>query len=183
MSLARTVRHLTTAELSEAEIAAVRVILRNAFAGDGEGFTDEDWVHALGGTHFLLEQDGAIVAHASVVERELHAGTQRIRAGYVEAVATRPNAQRLGLGTRLMHNVMDHIRASYELGALSAASPAFYAGLGWEPWLGPTAVRTAIGEVRTPDDDGDVFVLTTPSSPPLDRHAVLSCPWRSGDVW
>ena len=183
MSIARTVRHMTTAELSEAEMAAVRVILRNAFAGDGEGFTDEDWSHALGGTHFLLERDGAIVAHAAVVERELHAGTQPIRTGYVEAVATRLDAQRLGYGTRLMQDVEDHIRATFELGALSAASPAFYARLGWVPWLGPTAVRTAAGEVRTPADDGAVFVLTTRSSPPLDRHAVLSCPWRSGDVW
>jgi aminoglycoside 2'-N-acetyltransferase I len=183
VSIAHTVRQLTTAELSEAEIAAVRVILRNAFAGDGEGFTDEDWAHGLGGTHFVLEQDGAIVAHASVIERALHVGTQPIRAGYVEAVATRPDAQRLGHGTRLMHEVDDHIRAAFELGALSAAAPAFYAKLGWVPWLGPTAVRTGAGEVRTPDDDGSVFILTTPSSPPLDRHAVLSCPWRSGDVW
>lgn len=183
MSTARTTRQQATADLSEAEIAAVRAILRNAFAGDGEGFTDEDWAHALGGTHFLLEQAGAIVAHASVVERELQAGTRPIRAGYVEAVATRPDAQRLGHGTHLMHDVNEHIRATYELGALSAASPAFYARLGWEPWLGPTAVRTATGEVRTPDDDGGVFILLTPSSPPLDRHAVMSCPWRSGDVW
>jgi aminoglycoside 2'-N-acetyltransferase I len=183
MSMARSIRQLTTADLTEAEIAAVRAILRNAFAGDGEGFTDEDWAHALGGIHFLLEQDGAIVAHAYVVERELHAGTQPIRAGYVEAVATRPDAQRLGHGTRLMQDVNDHIRVTFELGALSAASPAFYARLGWEPWPGPTAVRTATGEARTPDDDGGVFILTTPSSPPLDRHAVLSCPLRSGDVW
>jgi aminoglycoside 2'-N-acetyltransferase I len=177
------IRQVATASLTGPETAAIRELLRGAFADDGEGFTGEDWAHALGGSHFVLEQDGAIVAHAAVVERELHAGTQRIRAGYVEAVATRPEAQRLGHGTRLMHDVDDHIRANYELGALSAASPAFYAMLGWEPWLGPTAVRTAAGEVRTPDDDGAVFVLLTPSSPALDRHAVLSCPWRSGDVW
>jgi aminoglycoside 2'-N-acetyltransferase I len=183
MSMALTVRHLTTGDLTDAEIAAVRAILRNAFAGDGEGFTDEDWAHGLGGMHFLLEQGGAIVAHASVVERALYVGTRPIRAGYVEAVATRPDAQRRRHGTRLMRDVNDHIRANFELGALSAASPAFYARLDWEPWLGPTAVRTASGEVRTPDDDGGVFILTTPSSPPLDRRAVLSCPWRSGDVW
>jgi aminoglycoside 2'-N-acetyltransferase I len=183
MSLSRTVRRLMSAALTEGEIAVVRAVLRDAFVGDGEGFTDEDWAHALGGIHFLLEEDGAIVAHAAVVERELHAGTRPIRAGYVEAVATRPDAQRLGHGTRLMHDVNDHIRATFQLGALSAASPAFYARLGWDPWLGATAVRTAAGEVRTPADDGAVFVLMTPSSPPLDRHAVLSCPWRSGDVW
>ena len=183
MSAARTVRQLSTAELTEAEIGVIRVILRDAFTGDGEGFSDDDWAHALGGTHFLLEQDGTIVAHASVVERELHAGEVAIRSGYVEAVATRPTSQREGHGTRLMEAVNDHIRATYALGALSAAAPQFYARLGWDPWLGPTAVRTAAGEVRTPDDDGAIMILTTPSSPPLDRHALLSCPWRSGDVW
>ena len=183
MSSPGTVRTMTTAELTETEIATIRAILRDAFAGDGEGFTDHDWEHALGGTHFLLEQDGTIVAHASVVERELRAGRLPIRSGYVEAVATRPASQGQGHGTRLMEAVNDHIRAAYALGALSAAAPRFYEQLGWEPWLGPTAVRTTQGEVRTPDDDGDIMVLTTPSSPPLDRSATLSCPWRPGDVW
>jgi aminoglycoside 2'-N-acetyltransferase I len=183
MSSLEIVRRLTTEELTEAEIVVVRAILRDAFAGDGEGFTDEDWAHAFGGTHFLLEQDGAIVAHASVVERELHAGGLPVRSGYVEAVATHPSNQRQGHGSRLMEAVDDHIRATFPLGALSAAAPEFYARLGWEPWLGPTAVRTPAGDVRTPDDDGGILILTTPSSPALDRRAVLSCPWRSGDVW
>ena len=177
------VRRLATEQLTEAEVTVVRAILRDAFAGHGEGFTDEDWAHALGGMHFLVEQDAAIVAHAAVVERELHAGGLPIRSGYVEAVATDPANQRRGHGTRLMQAVNDHIRAMYPLGALSAAAPAFYARLGWEPWLGPTAVRTAAGEVRTPEDDGDILVLATPSSPALDRSTVLSCPWRPGDVW
>jgi aminoglycoside 2'-N-acetyltransferase I len=183
MSSAASVRQLTTPALRDAEIAAIRAILRKAFADDGEGFTDDDWANALGGTHFLLEQDGVIIAHASVIERELHAGKQPIQAAYVEAVATRPDLQGQGHGTRLMAGVNEHIRAGYGLGALSAAAPHFYVRLGWERWPGPTAVRTATGEVRTPDDDGDIYVLTTPSSPALDRHAVLSCPWRSGDVW
>ena len=183
MPSAGTVRQLTTAELTEAEIAAVRAILRDAFAADGEGFTDDDWAHALGGAHFVLEQDGSIVAHASVVVRELHAGDIPVQSGYVEAVATRPDVQGRGHGTRLMEAANDHIRATYELGALSAAAPRFYERLGWERWLGPTAVRTPAGSVRTPDDDGSIYVLTTPISPSLDRHAVLSIPWRSGDVW
>lgn len=177
------VRRLATEELTEAEVAVVRAVLLDAFAGDGEGFTEDDWVHALGGTHFLLEQDGTIVAHAAVVERELHAGGLPIPSGYVEAVATHPAKQGRGHGSRLMEAVNNHIRATFPLGALSAAAPGFYARLGWEPWLGPTAVRTPVGEVRTPGDDGDILILTTPSSPPLDRRAVLSCPWRSGDVW
>lgn len=177
------IRQLATAELTEAETAEIRAIVRAAFEGDGEGFTDEDWRHAIGGAHFLLEDAGSLVAHAAVVERELHAGDLPIRAGYVEAVATRPDSQRKGHGTRLMAAVHEHIRATYELGALSAASPAFYARLGWEPWQGPTAVRTATGTVRTPEDDDGIMILTTPASPPFDRRALLSCPWRAGDVW
>jgi aminoglycoside 2'-N-acetyltransferase I len=177
------IRQHGTAELSEAETAEIRAILRAAFEGDGEGFTDEDWRHATGGAHFLLEDAGSLVAHAAVVERELRAGDLPIRAGYVEAVATRPDSQHEGHGTRLMAAVQEHIRATYELGALSAARPGFYARLGWEPWKGPTAVRTATGSVRTPDDDDGIMILTTPASPPFDRHALLSCPWRPGDVW
>jgi aminoglycoside 2'-N-acetyltransferase I len=183
MSSAGTVRQLSTAQLTDHEIAVVRTILRDAFTGHGEGFSDDDWAHALGGTHFLLEKDGTIVAHAAVVERELHAGGLPIRSGYVEAVATRPASQHEGHGTRLIEQVNDHIRSAYPLGALSAGAPAFYARLGWVAWLGPTAVRTATAELPTPDDDGDIMILTTPSSPPLDMRAVLSCPWRSGDVW
>jgi aminoglycoside 2'-N-acetyltransferase I len=177
------IRQLATAELTEAETAEIRAILRAAFEGDGEVFTDEDWHHATGGAHFLLEDAGSLVAHAAVVERELHAGDLPIRSGYVEAVATRPDSQRKGHGTRLMAAVQEHIRASYEVGALSAANPPFYARLGWEPWQGPTAVRTATGTVRTPEDDDGIMILTTPASPSFDRRAFLSCPWRPGDVW
>jgi aminoglycoside 2'-N-acetyltransferase I len=183
MSGAGSVRQLATDELSEAEVAAVRAIVRDAFAGDGEGFTNEDWAHTLGGRHFLLEEDGTIVAHASVVERELHVGETPVRSGYVEAVATRPDAQGHGHGTRIIEAVNEHIRDTYALGALSAAVPEFYIRRGWMPWLGPTAVRTAAGDVRTPEDDGDIMVLATPSSPALDWHSVLSCPWRPGDIW
>lgn len=177
------IRQLATAELTEAETAEIRATLRAAFEGDGEGFTDEDWQHATGGAHFLLEDAGSLVAHAAVVERELHAGDLPIRSGYVEAVATRPDSQRKGHGTRLMAAVQEHIRATYELGALSAANPPFYARLGWELWQGPTAVRTARGTVRTPEDDDGIMILTTPAYPSFDRRAFLSCPWRPGDVW
>ncbi len=39
------------------------------------------------------------------------------------------------------------------------------------------------GERRTPDDDPYIMVLRTPSSPPLDITAPISCDWRPGDVW
>jgi aminoglycoside 2'-N-acetyltransferase I len=79
-----------TAELTVAEIATIHNLLWAAFASDCCGFTEHDWEHAVGGVHFVLERDGAVVAHASVVDRLLNVGERPIRCGYVEAVATTP---------------------------------------------------------------------------------------------
>jgi aminoglycoside 2'-N-acetyltransferase I len=178
----RTVR---TAELGESEVAAIRSLLWAAFAADDpdERFTEEDWEHALGGVHFVLEFDGDVVAHAAVVERELEVGGGPLRTGYVEAVATAPDRQRQGLGGRLMEAVTAFVRERYELGALGTGLHDFYARFGWRPWLGPSFVRAPDGLRRTPDEDGYILVLTTPKTPELDPRAPISCDWRAGDVW
>jgi aminoglycoside 2'-N-acetyltransferase I len=177
------VRRSTTDGLTPAEIDAIRAILWAAFPPGDEGFTEHDWEHALGGTHFLLELDGEIAAHASVVKRELHVAGRPLRTGYVEAVATDPARQGRGLGTRLMGEVGSHIEAAFELGALGTGSHHFYERLGWRTWQGPSSVRTARGLERTPAEDGYILVLATPSSPVLDLEAAISCEWRPGDVW
>ena len=58
-----------------------------------EGFTEDDWDHAVGGVHFVIEIGEEVVAHASVVERDLHIGDVPVRTGYVEAVAVEPARQ------------------------------------------------------------------------------------------
>jgi aminoglycoside 2'-N-acetyltransferase I len=131
----------------------------------------------------VLELDGGIVAHASVVERELHVDGRPLRTGYVEAVATAANRQGRGLGSVVMADVTTYVRERFELGALGTGRVSFYERLGWLPWKGPTFVRTAEGPRRTPEDDGYVLVLPTPTSPQLDLTAPLSCDWRPGDVW
>ena len=68
------VRRVMTVELTIAEVATIRSLLWAAFASDGGGFTEHDWEHAVGGLHFVLERDRAIVAHASVVGRILYVG-------------------------------------------------------------------------------------------------------------
>ena len=106
-----------------------------------------------------------------------------LRVGYVEAVATRPDVQGRGHGSSVVRAVNEHIRSTYELGALSTGLPDFYRRLSWELWLGATAVRTEAGPVPTPEDDGGIMVLLTPTTPELDLHAPISCEWRPGDVW
>ena len=177
-------RRLATDELTAAEVASIRKLLEEAFGSDeDERFTQEDWDHAVGGMHFVLEVQGEILAHASVVERELHVGERPVRTGYVEAVATAPEHQRQGLGTKVMQEVGDYIREHFELGALGTGSHGFYERLGWETWRGPSYVRTPTGTQRTADEDGYILVLRTSTSPALRSTDPISCEWRPGDVW
>jgi aminoglycoside 2'-N-acetyltransferase I len=177
-------RRLSTPELSRPEIDALRALMDVAFGLDEDKhFTDDDWEHALGGVHFVLELDGEIVAHAAVVERELHVGGQPLRTGYVEAVATAPERQGAGLGSIVMSDVTGHIRERFELGGLGTGRQSFYGRLGWQVWAGPSSVRTANGDQPTPGEDGYIMVLATSTSPPLDLTAPISCDWRPGDVW
>lgn len=175
------IREVRTGALTSGEIRALRTLLSEAF-GDDE-FDETDWEHALGGMHFLLEQDGAIVAHAAVVERELLVGGRPVRTGYVEAVATSPALQGRGLGSRLMERVTGYVRAGFDLGALATGRNRFYERLGWVTWRGPTFVTGADGPERTPDDDGAILVLVTPASPPIDVAGPIACGARPGAPW
>jgi aminoglycoside 2'-N-acetyltransferase I len=177
------VRRVRTQDLSPSELSAIRTLLWEAFGPGEDGMTEDDWQHALGGTHFLLEIDGRIVAHAAVVEREIHVDGRPLRTGYVEAVATAPDRQDAGLGSRLMTDVDAWIREGFELGVLGTGRHGFYQRLGWQTWAGPSSVRAPDGPRATPDDDGYLMILATPGSPPLDMNAPISCDWREGDVW
>jgi aminoglycoside 2'-N-acetyltransferase I len=177
-------RRAATDELTATEVEAVRRLLWAAFDDPEEGMTEDDWAHALGGVHVLLELDGEIAGHASVVERELRVDDRPFRTGYVEAVAIDPRFQRRGLGASLMREVGLVIEEGFELGALGTGSPEFDERLGWLRWLGPTWVRTEQGPRRTAEEDGGIFVLPTATTPSdLDRTASISCDWRPGDVW
>jgi aminoglycoside 2'-N-acetyltransferase I len=177
------VRRVASEELSSEVIAALRGLFRAAWTDHSDEFTEQDWDHAVGGVHFILEDVGNVVAHASVVRRELHTSGHRLSTGYVEAVATRLSRQRRGHGSALMREVDAYIDQTFQLGALDSGSPEFFERLGWEVWKGPTFVRTDTGLVRTGEEDGQVLVRLTPTSPGIDLSAPISCDWRPGDVW
>jgi len=172
-----TVTH--TADLAPATRTAVRALLDDAFDGD---FGDADWDHALGGTHALAWQDGALVGHACVVQRPLIHQGRALRTGYVEAVAVRQDHRRRGVGAAVMAPLERVIRGAYDLGALASSEMAipFYAARGWRLWQGPTWVLTPDGVTRTEDDDGGVYVLPVTG---VDVTKDLTCDWRDGDVW
>ncbi|HET8786747.1 MAG TPA: GNAT family N-acetyltransferase [Candidatus Limnocylindrales bacterium] len=176
------VRSVATSDLSERDLRQMRELLWAAFPGE-DGFTEDDWRHAMGGTHFLADRDGVIVSHAAVIEREIHVGGVALRTGYVEGVGTLPEHQGQGYGTAVMRAATQHILETYEFGALGTGEHGFYERFGWETWKGRAYVRTPDGPERTPDEEGAIMVLRTPSTPSLDPEASISCDWRPGDVW
>jgi aminoglycoside 2'-N-acetyltransferase I len=169
-----------TAELDTATRRAARALLDVAF---GEEMTNEDWEHALGGLHAIVWDAGELVGHASVVQRRLMHGGRALRTGYIEGVAVRADRRRRGIGGAMMDALEGVVREAYELGALGATDDgaAFYASRGWRPWRGPTSALTPSGIVRTPGEDGAVYVL--PVDCELDLDGALTCDWRDGDVW
>jgi aminoglycoside 2'-N-acetyltransferase I len=179
-----TIRLARTTDLTAAETATLRALFDAAWsAKDGE-FSEDDWRSATGGVHILLEVEGRIRSHASIVDRVLETGGSALRTGYVEAVATWPVDQQRGHATSVMRAVGAFVHERFELGALDTGIDSFYERLGWERWRGPTAVRTERGVIGTPEEDGLVMVIRTATTPAdLDLDAPISCDWRPGDVW
>ncbi|SPM39082.1 Predicted N-acetyltransferase YhbS, partial [Mycobacterium numidiamassiliense] len=176
----QTARLVHTADLDSTTLQRVHDMVSDAFAGN---FTEHDWEHALGGMHALVWRHGAIIAHASVVQRRLFYRDTALRCGYVEGVAVREDCRGQGLVHALLDGVEQVTRGAYQLGALSSSARArgLYAKRGWLPWRGTTSVLSPTGPTRTPDDDGTIFVL--PVMADVDTSTALMCDWRAGDVW
>jgi len=171
-------------DLSPEQIAAIRSVLWSAFAATDDPMAESDWEHALGGLHFVVEDGGVIGAYASVAERPIRIGGRLLRTGYLEAVAVAPDRHGRGIGSVLMGEVDGYIRDNFELGALGTGVHHFYERLGWFTWRGESFVREPGGGLRaTPDEDGYIMVLQTPSTPALDPKASIECDSRDGEAW
>ena len=176
-----TVLTAPTSRLPPVFLDELRGMLVRAYDGD---FGGQDWPHLLGGIHvWVTDPGGRVISHASIVERTLVCAGHALRTGYVEAVATAAEHRRRGHATAVMRRVAELVQEGYDLGALSTGEVSFYQRLGWELWRGPTSVDSPDGRRRTPEDDGDVMILRTPRTPPLDLDAEIVCDWRAGDVW
>ncbi|MCC2279966.1 GNAT family N-acetyltransferase [Streptomyces sp. ET3-23] len=171
-----------TSEFTPAGLERIRALLDLAFEGD---FTADDWDHTLCGIHATVHGDGGeLLAHGSLVQRRLLHGGRALRTGYVEAVAVHPGHRRQGLASAVMEALERVLHSGgYHIGALGAAAAAvpLYTGRGWQQWRGRTAVLSPDGVVRTPEEDGHIYVLPMRSELALDGELV--CDWRPGDVW
>jgi aminoglycoside 2'-N-acetyltransferase I len=171
---------LPSEDLTPVLSAAIRGLLDAAFDGQ---FSADDWDHTTGGWHAVILDGDEVISHAAVVPRTLWVGDHAWKAGYVEGVATRPDLRSIGLGSRAMTAATGVVRDTFDLGALSTGSHAFYERLGWQRWAGPTFVRSGTGRIRTPDDDDGVMVLRFGPSAVVDLTAPITCEARAGDDW
>lgn len=174
-------RVVTSTALSPSTRQSIRHLMDAAF--DGE-FSDDDFAHALGGWHALVEDGDTVVAHASAVPRVMVVDGVEFESGYVEAVAVRPALQGTGLGTLAMRAITDAVREHFALGVLSTGERHFYERLGWERWRGPAFVRHPGGRLeRVPDEDDAVMVLRFGASAGIGLDAPIACDDRPGDAW
>ena len=173
------VRTAHTADLDTVTLEAARALLYEVF----DDMAEDDWEHALGGVHALVQEGTELIGHASLIQRRLLYGGRALRTGYVEGVGVRSDRRGRGYGATMMDALERVIRGAYDLGALGATDEAagFYASRGWKLWQGPTSALTPTGIERTEDADGAVFVFAM--TVPLDLLGELTCDWRDGDVW
>jgi aminoglycoside 2'-N-acetyltransferase I len=174
------IKVFATDEASADFLLDIRRIVVEAFEGR---FSDEDWDHALGGTHVVVTEGDEVISHASVVTRILEVGGQPIRTGYIEGVGTAPARQGQGLGSLAMTEITALVRRDFEMGALSTEAHGFYENLGWERWRGPTFVRRGSETVRSAEEDDGIMVLRFGGTEHLDLTATIACEGRSGDDW
>jgi aminoglycoside 2'-N-acetyltransferase I len=175
-----TTRTAHTADLTPAELTAVRSLLHDAFDGD---FADEDWDHTLGGMHALVHDERGLAAHGAVVMRRVRFEGRWLRVGYVEGVAVRRDVRRRGLGGQVMAALEGIVTRAYDLGALSASDDGarLYTARGWWAWSGRISALGPDGIVRLPDVAGSTYVWPVPAAA-SDPQAELVFDWRDGDV-
>ena len=179
------VRTVQSRDADRDELCVAEQLVKKSF---GAGFRDDDWRHGLGGTHVFVNDDThTLLGHAAVVSRVIRHGNIALRVGYVEAVAVRSDCQGRGLGRALVDHVESIVHANYQLGALNAIDSAvpFYLHRGWTLWTGATAAIDHAGDIIVTSHVEDRIMLLSSMlhSREYDQSAVLTCDWRSGDLW
>ena len=169
-------------ELTSVELGDLLAWLEAAY--DEGPWRPEHWDDLGPGPHLTIEDaDGALLAHACIAWITVETDAVRLRAAYLEDVATRADVRGRGLGTALIDAADPLIRSGSEVGLLATGSLGFYARRGWIPWRGPLAVREPDGALTpTPEEQGSVMALLHDGTPPgIDLDAPLVRPRRDPD--
>jgi aminoglycoside 2'-N-acetyltransferase I len=151
------------------ELVELRGWLEDAYGDPPGSWRAQMWDDLGPGPHVVLEDplDGSLLAHACVAWVPVTAGTTTMDAGYLEAVATRPDVRGRGYGSAVVEGAMEIIRERATIGFLGTGEFSFYERLGWTRWRGPSSVVEADGSITpTPEEDCWLMALFLPSTPP-----------------
>jgi aminoglycoside 2'-N-acetyltransferase I len=177
-----TIRKMQDREIDAYLLADAKSLCFSAF---GSRFHETDWQHTFGGTRILLFEGAELRGHAAIVPRCIHINENEINVGYIEGVAVRTERQRLGLGSKIMHEIGSALFEEFSLGVLSTGKHTFYEQFGWELWTGPTCVLKGLDLIPTPDENfgGGLMVLRDSKFASLSLNESLTCHERDGDDW
>jgi aminoglycoside 2'-N-acetyltransferase I len=172
-----TIERLSSVELKQS-LFDLREFLDEAFDYD---FTDEDFAHSMGGTHFAVVHNGRLIAHASVVLRRLSFGGQVFDAGYVEALAVALPWRGRGVGSKLLSELTAFCQENFAVSMLSTGSHGFYERHGWRRMRAESYFYNGTFSVRTSEEDETLMVLSELDEVLSAKKVV--CDFRDGDVW
>ncbi len=128
--------------------------------------------------------DGRLVSHAVMSTRDFYLdGGVKLRAAYIDAVATLPAAQRRGFGSLIMKKTVRLAAREHDIAGLSTFIPFWYEKLGWEEWCGELAILEDGQITPTLDEKSAIMIHRLPGTPPLDLHSRLVAGWRPGGEW
>ena len=176
-----------TMNITSAPTEALSAGTRNAIIQQClAAFQEEDFRNLFsyipsGGLHILAYRGAEVVGHAVVTTRWLQPeGQPLLKTAYVDAVATLPTYQGLGIGSAVMRHLASVI-PDYEIACLATERVSFYARLGWQEWRGPLAGRKEAELMPTPDQKG-IMILQLAHTPTLDLDGSLTIEY-DGRIW
>ena len=163
--------------ITSAEDAAIRAGLCLCFPPDREIFLQTRAWHGTRPTwSVLMDDEGRIVAHAAVVERQIQVGTERVCVAGVLNVFVLPECRGRGLFRQLMSATMDEARRrGLDFGLLFCTPEigARYERLNWRLLSGRSVTRLDEDGLPQPLPAKNVtmaYPLRCPEVPAGDMH-------------
>ena len=134
------------------------VFRRSRGVRDQQIFTDFPLVFAPSNRRNcrVIIEDGKVVSHAALWERELVVEDARLKVGEIVVVATHSDYRLRGYAAKLMGDLQTTMHdENYDMGILWTGVPDFYRKLGWER-VTPRGWIVEMAGVQTPTVEADV---------------------------
>ncbi len=104
----------------------------------------------------VIIEDGKVVSHAALWERELVVEDARLKVGEIVVVATHPDYRLRGYAAKLMRDLQTTMHdENYDMGILWTGVPDFYRKLGFQA-VTPRGWIVEMASVQTPNAEGDI---------------------------